>query len=530
MRSVTASSTDGNAARWLLALLLLSLPLEAQEPGEAGSRPAGEGAESRPGEAQEDKEEPGSGSPVTAYFVRRAVTVSGDPVEQAVILVQDGRIAGIGKQGEVEVPPFAERVERRDLVVMPGLVNPASLAMTGATSYSTSGNNKHGDRTAKELLDPTSEQVERLAARGFTTLHVPYPGGGLAGQGVLVRPVDREEGYLPVEDVLAQDGVSLVLGFEPRTSSKGHFKKLLEAARKYIKDLAAYEKAMKQKAAEQKKKGGEGDKAPGNEKKPGKDGGSGKKEKPRGSGEAEKTEKGSGKGGGQEKDKKQEESGGGKDGKKGDKGPEKPEEDPKLMPLVEVLRGRLRAFLALEDAAAFLHAEYIFELEKGFRPVLVMGHPGNRGSLSQRVHLSHSGLDAWRVLDRIKELGLAVIMPTSIATRGHTSSRRVTQRNLLDAGVPVALVPGTPAGDGYPGFRFHLMELVRHGVPEKQVLRAVTLTPAEILGIQESCGSLETGKRADMLFFTGDPLDPTAQLVEVMVGGEKIHSTEKDRT
>lgn len=66
------------------------------------------------------------------------------------------------------------------------------------------------------------------------------------------------------------------------------------------------------------------------------------------------------------------------------------------------------------------------------------------------------------------------------------------------------------------------MELVRHGLTPAEVLRAATLTPAEILGIQGRCGSLETGKDADILFFSGDPLSPTSAMVRVLVGGEVV--------
>jgi imidazolonepropionase-like amidohydrolase len=76
-------------------------------------------------------------------------------------------------------------------------------------------------------------------------------------------------------------------------------------------------------------------------------------------------------------------------------------------------------------------------------------------------------------------------------------------------------------------FRFQLLELVRHGLRDDEVLRAVTLTPAEILGIQDRCGSLEVGKDADILFFSGDPLTPTSDLLEVVVGGESVYTREE---
>ena len=132
---------------------------------------------------------------------------------------------------------------------------------------------------------------------------------------------------------------------------------------------------------------------------------------------------------------------------------------------------------------------------------------------------------AWHTppaMDQIKELGVPLIMGAGIGAAPRSITRRVEQRILLDAGVPIALVPGSALPNGEQ-FRFRLSELVRHGLRADEVLRAVTLTPAEILGIQARCGSLEAGKDADILLFSGDPLEPTSELVEVLVGGETVY-------
>jgi N-acetylglucosamine-6-phosphate deacetylase len=44
-----------------------------------------------------------------------------------------------------------------------------------------------------------------------------------------------------------------------------------------------------------------------------------------------------------------------------------------------------------------------------------------------------------------------------------------------------------------------------------------TLIPATILGVQSECGSLEVGKRADLLL-----LDPDLNVRQVWVGGESV--------
>ncbi len=60
-----------------------------------------------------------------------------------------------------------------------------------------------------------------------------------------------------------------------------------------------------------------------------------------------------------------------------------------------------------------------------------------------------------------------------------------------------------------------MMELVRYGLPRDVALRGVTLVPAKALGVEDQVGSLRAGKSADLLLFSGDPLDPVSALVSV---------------
>ncbi len=63
-----------------------------------------------------------------------------------------------------------------------------------------------------------------------------------------------------------------------------------------------------------------------------------------------------------------------------------------------------------------------------------------------------------------------------------------------------------------------------YGLSEEQVLRAVTLTPAEILGVQNRVGSLTVGKDADVLILGGEPLSVKTWVERVYVGGELVHT------
>lgn len=104
-----------------------------------------------------------------------------------------------------------------------------------------------------------------------------------------------------------------------------------------------------------------------------------------------------------------------------------------------------------------------------------------------------------------------------------------TAAKLMKAGVKTAIASfsrafGTlaPAGSS----KWILIDAAiaaGYGLPEDEVLRAVTLTPAEILGVAARVGSLTPGKDADVLVLDGDPLSVRTWVERVYVGGELVH-------
>ncbi len=70
----------------------------------------------------------------------------------------------------------------------------------------------------------------------------------------------------------------------------------------------------------------------------------------------------------------------------------------------------------------------------------------------------------------------------------------------------VNIVPGT---DGLPGFLYHReLELyVRAGIPAAEVLKLATIKSAEITGMSNEYGSIEVGKKADLILIDGNPIE-----------------------
>ena len=73
------------------------------------------------------------------------------------------------------------------------------------------------------------------------------------------------------------------------------------------------------------------------------------------------------------------------------------------------------------------------------------------------------------------------------------------------------------------------MNAVRSGLPKALALRAATLTVAEIFGMERTVGSLDRGKQANIVVWTGDPFEPSSWAETVIIRGE-VQPTENRQT
>jgi imidazolonepropionase-like amidohydrolase len=65
------------------------------------------------------------------------------------------------------------------------------------------------------------------------------------------------------------------------------------------------------------------------------------------------------------------------------------------------------------------------------------------------------------------------------------------------------------------------------GLPRGEALKAITLYPAQILGVDDRVGSLEAGKDATFIVTTGDPLETPTQIEQAYIQGRKIELTSR---
>ncbi len=139
------------------------------------------------------------------------------------------------------------------------------------------------------------------------------------------------------------------------------------------------------------------------------------------------------------------------------------------------------------------------------------------------------GLKAARVADLVKTRKLPLLLsvnfdPPRPATffgggdedkdRREIEEAERAPAELHKAGVPFALVSGH-APNALAGVR----KAIERGLPREAALRALTLGAAEALGIADRTGSLDAGKAANVVLWSGDPLTKDAKVKMVFVDG-----------
>src|SRR5205807_2284813 len=68
---------------------------------------------------------------------------------------------------------------------------------------------------------------------------------------------------------------------------------------------------------------------------------------------------------------------------------------------------------------------------------------------------------------------------------------------------------------------------VSYGLSPEEGLRAVTLYPAQILGVADQLGSIEVGRRANLVLTDGDPLQASTQVRAVFIDGRPLEPVSK---
>lgn len=374
---------------------------------------------------------------------QQVLPVDGPPIEDGVVVIRDGRIAAIGRHGEVELPAGA--TELSGAVVTPGLVDGLSVVgLSGVLNRSPDQDHEEPGRAiapelrALDAYDPYEPLVGWLRGFGVTTVQTgPSPGAPVGG-----RTLVAHTSSAPTELVaLVPDGMLVVTLGEPAKDFPGARTRMGAAAQVRQAFTSARE-----------------------------------------------------------------------------------------------YRERRRLPLA-DRAAVDLGQEALVDALEHRRRVIFVAEQADDLATALRIAKEYD-LDAvlagaaegWLVRDAIAAAGVPVLVgPAMSRTWSTTETVNASFANaalLADAGIPIALMSGY---EGYvPKVRVVLLEAqvaAREGLGAERALRAITLGPAEVLGVADRVGSLTPGKQADLVVFDGDPLEYTSHVCAVVLGGELVERT-----
>jgi len=174
-----------------------------------------------------------------------------------------------------------------------------------------------------------------------------------------------------------------------------------------------------------------------------------------------------------------------------------------LEALLPVLHGRV-SLIALANRRSDI--ETALRLAKEFRLKLILA----------------GAAEGWEIAGAIAAAGVPVLVEPMDNIPGYDSLgiRYENAALLAKAGVTVALLETDTHQSR--NLRQQAGNAVAYGMTWDQALRAVTLSPAEIFGVADRYGSLEPGKVANVVVWSGDPFEFTTGVEHVLIRGKEI--------
>ena len=136
------------------------------------------------------------------------------------------------------------------------------------------------------------------------------------------------------------------------------------------------------------------------------------------------------------------------------------------------------------------------------------------------------GTEAHLLADIIADRNIPVIIGPLFTSRSKVELRNRSLANpgrLAQAGVMIAITTDHPV---VPiNFLVHQASFaVKEGLDSQTALRALTINPARIIGVDDRLGSIEPGKDADLVVWSGDPLDVLSRVQRAFVNGAEVYS------
>jgi imidazolonepropionase-like amidohydrolase len=152
----------------------------------------------------------------------------------------------------------------------------------------------------------------------------------------------------------------------------------------------------------------------------------------------------------------------------------------------------------------------------------------------EKLRIAIRGADeGWRVAGELASAGIPVILnplndlPQSFDSVGATLENAA---RLNRAGVKIAFSFDDPQPHNIRKLRQGAGIAVAHGLPWEAALAALTRNAAEVFGVADRNGSIERGRPADLVLWSGDPLEVTTLADQVFIQGvaQPMHSRQTE--
>ena len=177
--------------------------------------------------------------------------------------------------------------------------------------------------------------------------------------------------------------------------------------------------------------------------------------------------------------------------------------DPRYEALLPYIRGEKTVFIEADTKQEIVEALKFAEQEK--LKVVLCGVT-----------------DGWKVADQIQAAGVPVIvgpvMRKPVEEYDPFDAPYANAGHLHEAGVKLCF--RSDSASNSRNVPFEAAQAVAYGLPADVALRGVTLTSAEILGLQDHFGSVTVGKSANLILTDGSPLQPTTQIKAIFIQGQ----------
>ena len=363
--------------------------------------------------------------------------VSGPKMENATVLIRDGRITAVGPA--VTVPGDATRIDARGKWVTPGLIDGGTqlgLTEISAVNATNEGALRGSDVAAAfnvaEGINPASTLIPVTRVEGVTTSLAAPASGWISGQAVLI-----DLDGATIEQMLVRSPVGMLVDLSEGSKSAGggsragvaqRLRRVFSDALEYSRRRTEYTRAQMQQLAA-------------------------------------------------------------------------PAAD--LEALLPVLRGQ-EPLIAFANRRSDM--ETALRIGREFKLKLILA----------------GAQEGWMIAPELAAAGVPVLVQPldNIPSYDALGVRYENAAVLAKGGVKVALLETDT--HNARDLRQQAGNAVSYGMAWDQALRAVTLSPAEIFGVGDRYGSLEPGRVANVVVWSGDPFEFTTAVEHVFIRGKEI--------